>query len=82
MNEKSQSIAVSNLINSSITSELIPKLAELGILSSQDVYDIYDRALESIEHVQATSEDDSVRDVCKSARSVIENALKSTQSEK
>jgi len=56
--------------------QLIPKLAELGVLSDQDTYDIYDRALESLERMQAETSDSNLQSIYKEAREIIEKPLR------
>lgn len=78
MNDKINVITASGLVNSALVAELIPKLAELGVLSEQDTYDIYDRALESLERMQAEADDPEFREVCADARRIIEAPLADT----
>ena len=79
MKENLKSINVSNIINSSLMAQLIPKLAELGVLSGQDTYDIYDRALESLERMQSETKDTNLQSIYKEAREIIENPLRGEQ---
>lgn len=76
MNDKILSTTASCLINSALLAELIPKLAELDVFSEQDTYDIYDRALESLERMQAEAEDPQLRSVSVEARRMIEEPLR------
>ena len=78
MNDKILSTTASCLVNSALLAELIPKLVELGVFSEQDTYDIYDRALESLERMQTEAEDPHFRSACAEARRMIEGALKTT----
>ena len=78
MSDKILSTTASCLVNSALLTELIPKLGELGVLSEQDTHDIYDRALESLERMQAEVEDPQLRPVYMQARRMIEEPLNST----
>lgn len=79
MTVKLNAITASGLVNSALVAELIPKIAELGILSEQNTYDIYDRALESLERMQAEADDPEFREVCADARQIIETPLVNTR---
>ena len=76
MSDKNLSTTASYLVNSALLAELIPKLAELGVFSDQDSYDIYDRALESLERMQAEAEDPQLRSVFVEARRMVEEPLR------
>ena len=73
-----RSHAVSVSINAALMAELLPKLAEIGVLSAQDTHDIYDGALLSLEKSEADAEHNALREVYADARQIIETALDST----
>ncbi len=75
---KENNATITSLVNSALVAELIAKLAELGVLSEQDTHDVYDRALESLERMQADADDPDFRAVCADARRMIEEPWSTT----
>jgi hypothetical protein len=68
------SVTASTLVSASIIAALIPSLVNRGVLSPQDVNEIYENALLMIETRQGN--DPSVRPIYEAARELIETHLK------
>lgn len=68
----------SNLINSVLITELIPKLAELGVLSEQSTHDIYSRAYDALEQMRTNADDAEFRAVCAEGCRIIGESLNTT----
>ena len=66
-------IAASDMASAAILAALVGKFAELGVLKSEDVGDVYDRALLIIEAQQALSP--ISRTVISAARKLLEKYL-------
>lgn len=71
-------LVTSNLINSVLIAELIPKLAELGVLSARDTQGIYSRAYDALEVMRADAEDAEHRAACAEACRIVGKALNTT----
>ena len=78
MNDKIAPLTSSNLVNSVLIAELIPKLAELGVLSAQDTHDIYSRGYDALERMRTEAEDAEFRSICAEACRVVGEALNTT----
>jgi hypothetical protein len=66
-------IAASDMASAAILAALVDKFAELGVLKSQDVGDVYDKALLMIEAQQGSSP--ISRNVISAARKLLEKYL-------
>ena len=66
-------IAASDMASAAILAALVNKFAELGLLKSHDVIDVYDKALLVIEAQQGSSP--ISRDVISAARKLLEKYL-------
>lgn len=78
MTDKIPPLVTSNLINSVLMAELIPKLVELGVLSANDTQDIYSRAYDALEEMRAGADDAEYRAACAEGCRIIGEALNTT----
>ena len=78
MSDPVPSLVTSNLMNAVLIAELIPKLAELGVLSDNDTQDIYSRAYDELEEMRAEAEDADYRAACSEGCRIIGEALNTT----
>ena len=73
---KINSVAASGLVSSSVLAALVGALGAKGVLSDDDVHDIYDEALLSLEAQQAQSDTPEMDEVYEAARRIIEMPLR------
>jgi hypothetical protein len=78
MNDKISPLVSSTLTNSYVLAELIPKLAELDLLSAQDTQDIYSRAYNALEAERANIEDADLRAAYAESCRIVGEALNTT----
>ena len=79
---KIKSVAASGLVSSSVLAALVGMLGAKGILSDDEVHDIYDEALLSLEAQQAQLDTPEMDEVYVAAREIIEAPLRELKSKR